>query len=57
MLAVVDMDILIDAGRSINEAIDYLQELERSTKLAVSVITQMELIVGCHNKAELQALE
>ena len=56
-LIVVDTDILIDVGRGINEAIDYLQELARSTKLAVSVVTQMELIVGCRNKAELQALE
>jgi len=53
----VDTDILIDAGRGINEAIDYLQELERSARLAVSVVTQMELIVGCRNKAELRALE
>jgi hypothetical protein len=52
-LTVVDTDILIDAGRSINEAVDYLQELERNTPLAVSVVTQMELIVGCRNKAEL----
>jgi predicted nucleic acid-binding protein len=56
-LVVVDTDILIDAGRGINEAIDYLQELAHSTKLAVSVVTQMELIVGCRNRAELQALE
>ncbi|GIV71565.1 MAG: hypothetical protein KatS3mg049_0121 [Caldilinea sp.] len=33
------------------------QELAHSTKLAVSVVTQMELIVGCRNRAELQALE
>lgn len=56
-LTVVDTDILIDAGRGINEAIDYLQELEHSTPLAVSVVTQMELIVGCRNKAELRTLE
>jgi len=56
-LTVVDTDILIDAGRGVKEAIDYLQELERSTGLAVSVVTQMELIVGCRNKTELQALE
>ncbi len=56
-LTVVDTDILIDAGRGVKEAIDYLQELEHSTGLAVSVVTQMELIVGCRNKAELQALE
>ena len=56
-LTVVDTDILIEAGRGVKEAIDYLQELERSTWLAVSVVTQMELIVGCRNKTELQALE
>jgi len=56
-LTVVDTDILIDAGRGIGQAIDYLQELERDTPLAVSVVTQMELIVGCRNRAELRALE
>jgi len=54
---VVDTDILIDAGRGINEAINYLSELEHRTSLAVSTITQMELIVGCRNKAELSDLE
>ena len=56
-LTVVDTDILIDAGRRISEAIDYLQELEHRTSLAVSIVTQMELIVGCRNKAELRDLE
>lgn len=56
-LTVVDTDILIDVGRGINEAVDHFQELERSTQLAVSVVTQMELIVGCRSKAELRALE
>ena len=56
-LTVVDTDILIDASRGLSEAVDYLQELERSSRLAVSVVTQMELIVGCRNKAELRALE
>ncbi len=56
-LTVVDTDILIDAGRGISEAIDYLDELERGASLAVSTVTQMELIVGCRNKAELRDLE
>lgn len=53
-LTVVDTDILIDVGREVSEAIDYLDELENRTTLAVSVVTQMELIVGCRNKAELR---
>jgi len=56
-LTLIDTDILIDAGRGIHEAVAYLQELEHSTRLAVSVITEMELIVGCRSKTELQALE
>lgn len=56
-LVVVDTDILVDAGRGIQEAIDYLQALEHRARPAVSAVTQMELIVGCRNKAELQALE
>ncbi|MEJ2752727.1 MAG: type II toxin-antitoxin system VapC family toxin [Chloroflexota bacterium] len=51
-LVVVDTDILIDAGRGISEAVDYLLELERGTPLAVSSVTEMELIVGCRNTAE-----
>ena len=53
----IDTDILIDVSRGIPIAINRLQsELENST-LAISSITQMELIVGCRNKTELQSLE
>ncbi len=54
---IVDTDILIDAGRGVQEAIDCLQHLTRQTSLAVSAVTQMELIVGCRNKSELHNLE
>lgn len=53
----VDTDILIDAGRGDATAIACLQRLEQQTPLAVSAVTQMELIVGCRNKTELQDLE
>jgi len=56
-LTVVDTDILIDAGRGIKEVIDYLDELENRTSLATSIVTQMELLIGCRNKAELRDLE
>lgn len=49
---IVDTDILIDAGRQVSEAIDCLGVLEKRASLAVSVITQMELITGCRNKTE-----
>jgi predicted nucleic acid-binding protein len=54
---IVDTDILIDAGRGLNEAIACLQDIERKSSLATSVVTQMELFVGCRNKAELLEVE
>lgn len=53
----VDTDILIDVANNISTAIDRLQLEARTLSLAVSVITQMELIVGCRNKTELQHLK
>lgn len=53
----VDTDILIDAGRGEQRAVDCLQKLSEQGGLAVSVVTQMELIVGCRNKSELRIVE
>ncbi len=54
---IVDTDIIIDVGRGILGAANCLQELKSSSRLAISVVTQMELIVGCTNKSELRTLE
>ncbi len=54
---VVDTDILIDIGRDIRDARDYLSELGREKTLAISMITNLELIVGCRNKSELALLD
>ncbi len=54
---IIDTDILIDAGHGVIEAVKCLQNLKASSGLAISIITQMELMVGCANKAELQKLE
>ncbi len=54
---IVDTDIIIDIGRGIPEAVNCLQELISTSRLSISIITQMELIVGCSNKSELQTLE
>lgn len=56
-LTIVDTDILIDVGRGDTTAIACVQRLEQQSSLAVSAVTQMELIVGCRNKTELQHLE
>ena len=49
---IVDTDIIIDVGRGIPEAVNCLQELKSASRLAISVVTQMELIVGCANKSD-----
>jgi hypothetical protein len=55
-MIIVDTDILIDAGRNVDDALACLEQLEEKFQIAISSITQMELIVGCENKNELQAL-
>jgi predicted nucleic acid-binding protein len=52
----VDTDILIDASRLIETALERLEREEQSFTLAISTITKMELIVGCRDREELQKL-
>ena len=56
-MTLIDTDILIDTGRDVQEAIELLKRVEKETTLAISVITQMELIVGCQSKKEYRSLE
>lgn len=56
-LTIIDTDILIDTSRNKSEAIAYLQNIQISSNLAISAVTQMELIVGCTNKADLRKVE
>lgn len=53
----VDTDILIDAGKEVPEAIECLKKLESGSGIAISTVTELELIVGCRNKHELKDLE
>jgi predicted nucleic acid-binding protein len=55
--AIVDTDVLIDVGRNIEEAIASLERIEQQLSLTISVITQMELLIGCRSKAEVRKLE
>jgi predicted nucleic acid-binding protein len=52
-MVLVDTDILIDVSRNIETAINRLATEEQTGQIAISAITQMELIVGCRNKLEL----
>lgn len=53
-MILVDTDILIDVSRNIDIAINRLDLGEKTNQISISVITEMELIVGCRNKLELQ---
>jgi predicted nucleic acid-binding protein len=56
-LTIMDSDILINVARGDAEAINCLSQLEKTSVLAISAVTQLELIVGCRNKTELKDLE
>jgi len=49
-LTIVDSDILIDVARGEADAINCLLRLEQASALAISAISQMELIVGCRSR-------
>lgn len=48
----VDTDILIDSARAQPDAIAFLKEHEDAYALSLSIVTEMELLVGCRNKVE-----
>lgn len=52
----IDTDILIDVSNNDETAKLRLLQESRTSDLVVSVVTVMELMVGCRNKAELTAL-
>jgi predicted nucleic acid-binding protein len=54
---VVDTDILIDTGRGVEDSLVYLDRIEECFSVAISTVTEMELIIGCRNKDELRSLD
>jgi predicted nucleic acid-binding protein len=55
-LILIDSDVLIDVSRGVPEALNTLQRIETDDEPAISVITQMELTVGCRDLRELRSL-
>lgn len=53
---VIDSDILIDAMNGIVEAIDFLAERE-TEKIEISIVSAIELTIGCRNKDEKRKLQ
>lgn len=52
----IDTDILIDVSNNDETAKQRLAAESQTHILCVSVVTMMELVIGCRNKAEQQAL-
>ena len=53
----IDTNILIDISRGYEPTIQMFDQAKTAFKLSVSVVTYMELIVGCKNKQSLRAVE
>jgi predicted nucleic acid-binding protein len=56
-IVIIDTDILIDVARGNPSATSLLQTLQQTYLLSISSVTEMELIVGCRNNAELHQLD
>ena len=54
---IIDTDIIVDVARGNEKAASFLEKMKSQYVLAISSITEMELIVGCENKRELAHLE
>ena len=52
----IDSNILIDAMNGIVDAITFLVE-QQVAEGQISIVSAMELIAGCRNKTEMQALQ
>jgi predicted nucleic acid-binding protein len=56
-LLLIDTDVLIDYSRGIEKTKGILKNLESDHILAISVVTQLELMVGCENKSDFKSLQ
>ncbi len=52
-----DSDILIDAARGFQAAVDFLAEQRARAEVRICVVSAMELIAGCGNKAQLTQVQ
>ena len=57
LVTIVDTDILIDYTRGVSDALECLNNIKKNDALAISVVTQMELLVGAQNKVEQSKLD
>jgi predicted nucleic acid-binding protein len=53
----IDTDILIDSGRGVGEARQFVSEQHTAGAVRISIISAMELIRGCRNARELRQVQ
>lgn len=51
-ITIIDTDILVDVARGVKKASQFLIKAKEQNILAISTVTEMELLVGCRNKSE-----
>lgn len=56
-LILIDTDVLIDYSRGIEQSRKQLKDFGTNHILSISVITQLELMVGCENRTEFKSLQ
>src|SRR6056297_2177612 len=56
-LLLIDTDVLIDYSRGVVKTKEILKNFESNHILAISVVTQLELMVGCENKVDFKSLQ
>jgi predicted nucleic acid-binding protein len=52
----LDTDIIVNVGRGDTGAVAQVNAMLKSGSTYISTVTEMELVVGCRNKAELRSL-
>lgn len=53
----IDTDVLIDSGRGLAEAKQFVSDQYRAGAIRISIISAMELIRGCRNARELRQVQ
>ncbi len=56
-ILILDSDILIDVAHNVSAAIQRIAQEEMKCTLAISAITEMELMIGCQNQIEQRRTE
>jgi len=52
----LDTDIIVNVGRDLAGAVEQMNAMINAGSIYISAVTEMELIIGCRNKAELKKL-